>query len=248
MSLSDKLRLIISYKYEIKSHATMQTNPKNEVYIMINVNNKPSESLANDFHKLFVKPDLAHKSRQAKKLKDNPLVIKNCLSFVAYADEQKAKHEKDKTKHFKSALADYAFLTDRENRNNLNAARWLVGQELHHLSDDDFSAFINNLSGNASGLHGIRQELEKALKPAKKTEKTEKTDLDGDDDLIKSQNELLEHWQETSEKQSIENLFDTFLSSLVDNGHSPNDFWDFAMTEQSEKLSAKYQAKIKKVA
>ena len=215
---------------------------------MINLNDKPTESLATEFNALFVKPNESHAKRQAKKVKDNPLVIKNALLYVAYADDQKAKAKKDKNKAFKIALGDYGYLTDREHtttKNELSAVRWLIKQELQFLSDADFVEFINNLSGNAASVYGIRQELEKTL-AAEKPKNPSGDNGDGDNgDGDDSDNE--ETKTETiapvlSKAEIIEQEFSAMLTRLMAQGVSSADFWDASLNESMEKISEKAQA------
>ena len=184
------------------------------------------------YFSLFIQPVKEIENLQNIAIRKNIPVIVNACAAVKKADAAKEAASKDKNIAFKTALKDWQFLADRDNRTHLNSIRNII----KHGMDDakTLQAAADSVSENIVSVSGLWNKIKPKTDAAPKNAGEKEAEKMNPDELAAMADML-------QEKQTISQCFETMLKMLVSSGHSPNEFWDFAGTDAAEKLSTQYQ-------
>jgi len=184
---------------------------------------------ANQYFNLFIKPETDLAENQNSAIRENISVIVSACQAVKKADIAKNNADKDKNNVFKTALKDWQFLADRNSRTHLNAIRRIIENSFDNVKTLQEKA--DSVSGNIKSVSGLWS----AIKPKTETAKTEQETETASPDELAAMADMLQ------EKMSIEKCYENFLELLVQNGHSPKQFWNWIEKSDSEKLDLHYQ-------
>ena len=92
-----------------------------EVFTMPTIENKTA------YFNLFIKPIQAVNKKMDATVRENPDAIADAVKAVSIAKAAKEAASEKKNEAFKIALAEYGFLSERENRTHLNALVKMAG-------------------------------------------------------------------------------------------------------------------------
>ena len=201
--------------------------------------NQPSEGImtkinhAETYFSLFIKPENELSELMNNAIRENISTIVKACNAVKNADNKKQQAKKDKNAVFKTAVKDWHFLADRDSRTHLNAIRRIIENSFDNVKTLQEKA--DNVSGNIKSVSGLWSAIKPVTeKPENKPETKTETETASPDELAAIADML-------QEKMSIEKCYQNFLELLIQNGHSPKQFWNWIEKSGTEKLDIHYQ-------
>lgn len=200
-----------------------------------------------NYYNVFIKPELALATKQAQAIRKNVPLIIDAQKAVAKADIAKDAVDKGKTQAFKDELKkEHAgYFAERDAKDHLLAIRYFNEMGITKIEHHEpllalVSKDIKSMAGYKNAIKTVLKEFDKQFEIVQ--ESADDTENDDDDNQSDDTDaEVVE--LSTIDKMSIDDLYRKFCNALVENGHTPSEFWNWSASETQEEISTEYTKK-----